>query len=1039
VKFIFAARLSKRFDFPVRYASGRTFMALDPPLTLRSLISHRRTPIALAAVLLLVLTLLSPAASARATLPFQNPKLPLATRVNDLLGRLTLDEKISLLHQYEPAIPRLGIKAFKTGTEALHGYAWTSDANGVQIYAKGTVFPQAIGLASTWDPALIRQVGTTVGTEARGYHSTNDDRQLWGLNLWAPVVNLLRDPRWGRNEEGYSEDTTLTSTMATAYGSGLEGGNAKYLLTAPTLKHYLGNNNEVARATSDVQLRERVLNEYDRQAFQPTISADAATGVMSSYNLVNGRPNAVNPDLGTLERSWSKKDLFNVTDAGLPDSLAGSGTDPNWNTHYYPNFAEGDAAILKAGTDSYTIDNGNNTNTVNAIKSALDQGLITEADIDNAVRHILSIRTRLGEFDPDGGPYGKIDASVINSAAGQRLNRKVAGASQVLLKNDPKKNGTATLPLDAKATKKIAVVGPLENTLYTDWYSANLPYQVTPLDGIKERLGGGATVNASEGVDRIALKDVKTGKYVTAGSGASGAVIGESATTADTTAQFDAFDWGQGVLALRSAANGKYVGYNFANFVNDQVQPSGWFVQQQFKLEQRPDGNYVIRYAGYETQETWFTQNHYLTLQPDGTLNLGASTPDAATEFSKETISSGVDNAVAAAKGADAAVVVVGSMPFINGREAHDRTTMALAEGQENLVKAVRAANPNTVVVLENSYPTTINWEQQNVPAILWTTHAGAETGHAIADVLFGDVNPAGRLTQTWYRSDGDLPSILDYDIIKSDRTYLYYKGTPLYPFGYGLSYTAFKYSRLRPSARSVNASDKGNGNVTVSVDVTNAGKVAGDEVVQLYTHQRASRDKQPLRQLRAFQRVSLRPGQTKTVRLTLRAADLAHWDVTRNKWVVESGDYDLMVGASSADIRQRAALGVHGETIPARDLAKATRAVAFDDYSGVRLVDESKAGGTAVSGAGWVKFADAALHAKTFTAQTAKASTGDGSIQIRLDSPTGRLVGTATVAATGDKYTYATTTAALSGATGRHDVYLVVSGDVRVSTFSLK
>ncbi|HEU5158699.1 MAG TPA: glycoside hydrolase family 3 C-terminal domain-containing protein [Streptosporangiaceae bacterium] len=1019
-------------------------MALDPPRTQRHHIRSRRTPIALAAALLLAISLLSPgAATARATHPFQDPGLPVATRVQDLLQRLTLDEKVSLLHQYQPAIPRLGIKAFKTGTEALHGYAWTSDAAGQQIYAKGTVFPQAVGLASTWDPALIKRVGKVVGTEARGYHSTNDERQLWGLNVWAPVVNLLRDPRWGRNEEGYSEDATLTGAISTAYGRGLQGDRPGHLLTAPTLKHYLANNNEVSRATSDVQLRERVLNEYDRQAFRPAISANAATGVMSAYNLVNGRPNAVNPDLGTVVRSWTDKDLLNVTDAGLPDSLAGSGTDPNWNTHYYPNFTEGDAAIVKAGTDSFTVDNGNGANTVNAIKDALAKGLLTTADIDTAVGHILSVRVRLGEFDPGGGPYGAIDASVINSQAHQRLNRQTAAAAQVLLKNSAGKDGAATLPLDPAKTKKIAVVGPLENTLYTDWYSANLPYQVTPLDGIKERLGGGATVNASEGVDRIALKDVATGKYVTAGGGDGGAVIRESATTADATAQFDAFDWGQGVLALRSAANGKYVGYNFANFVNDQVQPSGWFVQQQFKLEQRPNGNYVIRYAGYETLASWFTPNHYLTLQADGTLNLGAATPDAATEFTKETISSGVDSAVAAAKDADAAVVVVGSMPFINGREDHDRTTMALAEGQEDLLKAVRAANPNTIMVLENSYPTTIDWAQRNVPAILWTTHAGAETGHALADVLFGDVNPGGHLTQTWYRSDADLPDILDYDIVKSDRTYLYYRGTPLYPFGYGLSYTTFKYAGLRTSAASTGA----NGTVTVSVNVTNTGKVAGDEVVQLYTRQRASRDKQPLRQLRAFQRVSLRPGQTKTVRLTLRAADLAHWDVTRGRWVVESGDYDLMVGASSADIRQRARLGVRGETIPARDLSRATRAIDFDDYSGVRLVDESKATGTAVGASGsgqWVEFADAVLGggrsgATSFTARTAKASAGSGSIQIRLGSPTGRLVGTATVAATGDKYTYATTTAALRGATGRHDVYLVFSGDIRISTFSIK
>jgi beta-glucosidase len=293
--------------------------------------------------------------------------------------------------------------------------------------------------------------------------------------------------------------------------------------------------------------------------------------------------------------------------------------------------------------------------------------------------------------------------------------------------------------------------------------------------------------------------------------------------------------------------------------------------------------------------------------------------------------------------------VVVGSMPFINGREDHDRTTMALAESQSALIKAVKQANPNTIVVVENSYPTTLTWEQQNIPAILWTSHAGQETGHAVADVLFGDVNPAGRLTQTWYRSEADLPSILDYDIIKSNRTYQYFQGDPLYAFGHGLSYTSFRYSDLRVDSPTV----RPNGTVEVSVRVTNTGRRAGDEVVQLYTHQRTSRDKQPVLRLRGFQRVSLQPGQTRTVRISLAAADLAHWDVTRGRWVVESAVHDVLVGASATDIRQRGTVRVDGEQIPSRNLARDTRAIDFDDYAGVDLVDESKVRGDAVGGVG--------------------------------------------------------------------------------------
>src|SRR5690348_10278317 len=237
-------------------------------------------------------------AHARTAHPFQNPRLPLTERVDDLLGRLTLDEKVSLLHQYEPAIPRLGIGVFKTGTEALHGVAWSTDYDnkGAVVKADGTVFPQAIGLATTWDPALVKQVGAAVGQEARGFNARNPT--LWGLNLWAPVVNLLRDPRWGRNEEGYSEDPYLTGEFATAYGHGMQGDDPRYLQAAPTLKHFLAYNNEVSRDTSNSSVPPKILHDYDEQAFKIPLQAGAANAVMPSYNLVNGRPNTVSPDLG---------------------------------------------------------------------------------------------------------------------------------------------------------------------------------------------------------------------------------------------------------------------------------------------------------------------------------------------------------------------------------------------------------------------------------------------------------------------------------------------------------------------------------------------------------------------------------------------------------------------------------------------------------------------------------------------------------------------------------------------------------------------
>ncbi|MEU8407421.1 glycoside hydrolase family 3 C-terminal domain-containing protein [Micromonospora sp. NPDC048842] len=981
------------------------------------------------ALALLALPAVPGTALAEPTYPFRDPHLPVDARVDDLLGRLTQDEKISWLHQYQPAIPRLGIGLFKTGTEALHGVAWSTDIdnNGAVVKARGTVFPQPVGMASTWNTDLIRQVGSAVGDEARGYHAQNP--RVWGLNLWAPVVNLLRDPRWGRNEEGYSEDPLLTAEISTAYGSGMTGGDPNHLKSAPTLKHYLAYNNEVRRDVTSSNVPPRVLNEYDRAAFKPAIAADAATGMMAAYNLVNGRPATVDPDLATVVRDWTDQPLMNVTDAWAPNNLVAS-------QGYYPTQAEGNAAIIKAGLNSFITDDTNAQPTVTAIKQALATGLLSEADIDARIREILNVRFRLGEFDPGGGRYGGITPDVINSPEHQRLARQAAGEAMVLLKNERQ-----ALPLDPARTRKVAVLGPLADTLYSDWYGGDLPYQVTALGGIRERLGSSASVSGLDGADRIALKDVSTGRYVSAtGTTDADRVLGTGATPA-LVAQFDVVDWGQDVVTLRNAANGRYLGYNWGPFLTRDEQPNGWYVQQQFKLEPQADGTVVLRYVGYETTESWFGADTYVTIGDDGALKLGASTPAAATHFSRELISNGIHRAVAAAKAADTAVLVVGSNPFINGREAHDRTSTALSAGQEALVKAVATANPRTVLVLQTSYPVTIRWEQEHVPAIVWTTHAGAETGHAVADVLFGDRNPSGRLTQTWYRSDSQLPpDLLEYDIISSGQTYLYSRAKPLYPFGHGLSYTRFRYGQLRAGAQSVAA----DGTITATVDVTNVGSRTGTEVVQLYTHQRTSRDTTPIRQLKAFQQVKLAPGQTRTVTLRLPAADLAHWDVTRSRWVVESSVHDLMVGASVEDIRARATIRVRGETIPARDLSWPTRTENFDRYAGVRLVDETKPSGTAVgaTAAGqWISFDGSTLRpgARTFTATVAKAGAGAGTVQIRLGSPTGRLLGTATVPSTGDDYRYVSTSTELARAVGTHDVYLVFDSPLRLAEFSIR
>ncbi len=949
-------------------------------------------------------------------LPFRDPSRPLQQRLDDLLGRLTLDQKIAMLHQYQPPIDALGIKLNKNGTEALHGLAWSNDFNnnGDQTYATATVFPQAVGLGQTWDPDLVRRVGDAVGREARGYHMHNPI--VWGLNLWAPVVNLLRDPRWGRNEEGYSEDPYLTGAISIAYGRGIQGPDPDRLLAAPMLKHFLAYNNEARRDTCNASLRPRVLQEYDLAAFRAGIEADAATGVMTSYNLVNGRPATITDLIRSELRTWTNRDLMVVSDAYAPSNLNGA-------QHYYPDAAQAYGAAVAAEMDNFTQDGSSATATINNIKAALQQGLITEAEIERNARHVLSVRFRLGEFDPDGGPYAGITFDVVNAPGHQALAREAGRAQTVLLKNDGR-----LLPLRKSAT--VAVIGPLSDQIFTDFYAGLMPYRVTPVQGIGEALTGTGALRAALGVDQVAFR-APDGRYVTASASESGAQLRATATSIGPNETHDLFDWGESAFTLRARANNRYWTKSGTAAVNSAIEPYSYTPQEPASFVAQADATVSIR-LGTGT-------NNYIVADATTGALIANGTASSATHFTRVLVQSGIDAAVAAAAGADAAVVFVGNDPLVIAKETTDRTTLDLPPAQQALLEAVHAANPKTVAVVVSSYPFAVNWAQQNIPAILHSAHAGQETGHALADVLFGDAAPVGRLSQTWYTGTDDLPDILDYDIIKGGRTYLYYQGTPLYPFGHGLTYTTFTYRNLKLNGKSTG----GNGKVKVSVQVTNTGNRDGDEVVQFYTRQITSRATPPLRQLRGFRKIHIAKGRTATVEFELRARDFVLWDVTQQRWVVESADHEIMVGSSSAEIRLTERLRVHGETIPLRDLRHPTSAQTFDDYRGVTLVDRNRIKGTAVgaSAGNWIKFADADLRhgVNTFSASVAKPDTTAASIQIVLDDPaSGTVLGTIPVPSTGDRYAYTTVSTALASAAGRHDVYLVFTGTLNLDTFSI-
>ncbi len=616
------------------------------------------------------------------------------------------------------------------------------------------------------------------------------------------------------------------------------------------------------------------------------------------------------------------------------------------------------------------------------LTDALQDGLLSESDIDTAVRHALAIRCRLGEFDPpELQPYRDLDPDLVNSPAHRELAREAARQSVVLLKNE-----CQVLPLDAGTNSLTAVIGPLANTLYEDWYAGTLPYRITALDGIVERLGS-ERVEFCEGVDRIALRVDGTGVQLTVGADGR---LHASAAGAAEDGWFDLFDWGGGAWALRSVRNGRHLtAMDDGSLVADQPGPNGWEVKQTFELVRTCTATVLIRHLN---------SGRFLQVD-DGAVWLAER--EQATAFDLELVVDGAAAGAALAARAGTAIIVVGNHPLVNGRETEDRAELELPAAQERLVRAVHAANSRTVLVMSSSYPFSVCWPEQNLPALLWSAHGGQEYGRALADVLFGDCDPGGRLPQTWYRSAADLPDLLDYDIIATDATYLYYRGTPLYPFGHGLSYTSFTYSELAVSAPSMTA----DGEVRISCTVTNTGSRSGHEVVQLYTHQQRSRVKQPLRQLRAFQHLTLAAGESQQVELTLSAADLAFYDVTRDRPCVETARHSILIGRSCTDTRLTATVDVAGERIPVRQLASGPlAAVNFDQYCAMTLsavaVDRGDAA-RSVDAGGWLGFDDIGLPEgrSICTARVSNEGSAAGVLELRLDDPLrGELLGSCEV-----------------------------------------
>jgi beta-glucosidase len=722
---------------------------------------------------------------------------------------MTLDEKISQMSHLAPAIDALGVEAYEPNFinplwqedhpdygdlaelekemknrpwenleywegGCLDGGWWNEALHGVARAGLATAFPQSIGLGSTWNPGLIEKAMDVASTEARVHHQVYNKK----LTYWSPTINILRDPRWGRNEESYSEDPYLLSRMAVAFVSGFQGHDEKYLKAIATVKHFVANNSEYNRHKGSADVSERWLREYYFPAFKAAITEAGAYSVMSAYNAVNGVPVSTDPWLldDILRAEWGFKGYV-VSDCGAVSDVV--------HGHHYETDPEKAVALTaRAGTDlecetceteQFMYDK--------YLQGALEKGYITEEEIDKNVKRLFRARMLLGEFDPpEMVPYTNITREDLDTPENQELALQVARESMVLLKN---KDGF--LPMDKKEIRSIAVIGPNADRAVLGGYSGSPSVRIDPLKGIMDLAGDDVEVIFARGCE-----------------------------------------------------------------VTDRVE---------------------VDWDEEKDEPVWEI------LDESATIN----------------------EAAGIAGTADVAILCLGTNLDV-ANEAADRTDLELPGNQLKLAKKVFEANPSTVVVLINGMPLDVKWLDQNFPAILEAWYPGQAGGTAIAEVLFGEYNPGGKLPVTFHLGVDDLPPLGDYDITKG-RTYWFYQGDVLYPFGYGLSYTEFTYGKLEIAEASIRGNDA---NIKLRMDVTNSGSQKGDEVVQVYIKDLESEKIQPYKKLRDFQRISLSPGETRTLVFELDQDDFRYWDPDQKEWIIEPGEFEIQVGSSSVDIRSR-------------------------------------------------------------------------------------------------------------------------------------
>ncbi len=861
----------------------------------------RKTTFAFVVTLLCAISLTSSAQ--QTTEPYKDPQLPIEQRVNDLISRMTVEEKASQLVHVADPIPRLGVPAYNWWNEGLHGVARAGVA---------TVFPQAIGMAATFDEPLMHQIGDTISTEFRAkYYDqvAKDGSTEWykGLTIWSPNINIFRDPRWGRGQETYGEDPFLTSRMGVAFVTGLQGNDPKYFKTVATPKHFAVHSGpELTRHEVDVTASRHDMEDTYFPAFRATIMEGKAESVMCAYNALNGQPACANTTLlqEHLRKDWGFNGYV-VTDCGaMRDIHVGHA--------YAKSLPEAAAAAFKIGTDNVCayppLDVAEERQ---AILDSIKQGFLPEADVDTSLRRLFTARFRLGMFDPPSMvPYSKITPADNNTEEHRLLSLKAAREAIVLLNNQDN-----FLPLK-KAYATIAVIGPNADSLdaLEGNYNGTPSNPVTVLSGIRKRFakskvvyvqGSGLIGPVTKPIPGSALYTDKSMKRHGLKAEYFSNIKLEGEPALKRTDMSINFTWG-------------FTGVNPQLVRNYSARWTGVLVPAQ-------TAEYVVGFSGQDGYRVWLDGD---VIAEDWTTHRPSTNQTKAVHLEKghayavkieyfQTVRGaearfiwGIpdtekQNMLNAVRSADLAIVVAGLSARIEGEEMKvnadgfkggDRTKIDLPAPEQQMLEEVFALGKPTVLVLMNGSALAVNWADEKVPAILEAWYPGGEGGTAVAEALAGDFSPAGRLPITFYKSVDQLPPFEDYSMAK--RTYRYFDGDPLYPFGYGLSYTSFTYSNAKVDNPSVAA----DGTVTVSVDVANTGAMVGDEVVQLYiTHTGIAGA--PLRALEGFQRVHLNRGEKKTVSFTLRDRALSVVDA-EGKHRIMPGTVEVWVGGGQPVVR---------------------------------------------------------------------------------------------------------------------------------------